>query len=154
MIFGTLAYTERGVFVRTCHGLKLLNPLCVSLLPLFSSPLQHAKHTHTHAHSNRWLILTEIIRQQSHQHGSVVIRVWTQCLFSSRNGSSAWRKRKEMHYSPWCPDPIQRHMVAPSSFFSLSLKLTKNISSLPPQHSFSPLDLIHPGFYFWSGTAI
>lgn len=108
----------------------------------------HTKHTHTCTHSNRWLILTEIIRQQSHQHGSVVIRVWTQCLFSSRNGRSAWRKRKEMHYSPWCPDPIQRHTVAPSSLsFCFLLQPTKTVSSLLPQHLFSPLDLILPAFY-------
>lgn len=76
--------------------------VCVSPAPFLLTPSTHTQntHTHTHTHSNRWLILTEIIRQQSHQHGSVVIRVWTQCLFSSRNGRSAWRKRREMHYSP------------------------------------------------------
>lgn len=92
-------------------------PVCITPAPFLFTPSTHKMHTH----SNRWLILTEIIRQQSHQHGSVVIRVWTQCLFSSRNGRSAWRRRKEMHYSPWCPDPIQRHMLALSflSFFLL-----------------------------------
>lgn len=103
---------------------------CVSQSCPFSPyPSTHTRaHTHTRTHSNRWLILTEIIRQQSHQHGSVVIRVWTQCLFSSRNGRSAWRKRREMHYSPWCPDLIQRHMVAPSSLFLV-------LFCLPPPHT-------------------
>lgn len=85
-----------------CRIFKLFNLLCMCVsCPFSPHPFNaHTKHTHTHTHSNRWLILTEIIRQQSHQHGSVVIRVWTQCLFSSRNGRSAWRKRREMHYSP------------------------------------------------------
>lgn len=77
--------------------LKLYNLTVSQSCPLFL--LTHT-HIHAHTHSNRWLILTEIIRQHSHQHGSVVIRVWTQCLFSSSNGRSAWRKRREMHYSP------------------------------------------------------
>lgn len=92
------------VSVCVCRIFKLFNLLCMCVsCPFSPHPFNaHTKHTHTHTHthSNRWLILTEIIRQQSHQHGSVVIRVWTQCLFSSRNGRSAWRKRREMHYSP------------------------------------------------------
>lgn len=75
------------------------SPVCLNPAPFFLTPSTHTG-AHTHTHGNRWLILTEIIRQQSHQHGSVVIRVWTQCLFSSRNGRSAWCKRREMHYSP------------------------------------------------------
>lgn len=95
-----------GTYVCECvsHPQTIQPPVCVCVsCPFSPHPFNaHTKHTHTHTHthSNRWLILTEIIRQQSHQHGSVVIRVWTQCLFSSRNGRSAWRKRREMHYSP------------------------------------------------------
>lgn len=92
-------------------------PSCLSPAP--SSNTQN----NTRTHSNRWLILTEIIRQQSHQHGSVVIRVWTQCLFCGRNGRSARPRSVEMHYSLRCPDPIQRHKVArsPTPFFPLSV---------------------------------
>ena len=42
----TCAYRSVCLCVCVCDSLKLFNPLCVSLLPLSSSPLQHT-HTHT-----------------------------------------------------------------------------------------------------------
>lgn len=104
---------------------QLFTPFVSQACPSFKHTKQHTQHTHTR--SNRWLILTEIIRQQSHQHGSVVIRVWTQCLFCGRNGRSAWPVSVEMHYSLRCPDLIQRHKVACSSHFASSLNISASV---------------------------